>query len=528
MSELNLLAQMASGGVSIGHIQLRSPNRAIHSAAAGMTLAEAVEVTIRELRSLQAGVDREAADIVQFQIELLEDPTLTAEALVAVAAGADPVAAFRQGIATHLRVYEDAADDYLRARAADVRDLRDRVLRALSGARAGAQDIAREGAILVVDDLTPTGFLAVDWTRAKGAATINGSPHSHAAILARSRGIPMIVGLQGADKAKPGAACILDADAGLLILEPGPPTLAHYRERAEATAVRNSTERAHADRPAVTRDGRAIRVYVNVDAPDSLRQVPREWFDGVGLVRTELLLDTSSGVPDAATQAACYRPLFDWSAGRPTTIRLLDAGGDKPIPGLTLGNEANPFLGMRGVRLLLRTPEVLRSQLAAILDAAAGRSVRIMIPMITVPQEFSACRAILDALVAERGAPRAPIQLGMMVETPAAALTIERFDAEFFSIGTNDLVQYVMAAGRDQRELQYLQTATAPAVLDLIARVAQHGHSTGKEVGVCGDDAFQPGALQALLQAGISSVSVPAQRGPGVKSLIRTMVAGDS
>jgi phosphotransferase system enzyme I (PtsI) len=493
-----------------------------------VTLAQAVAVTIGQLRSLQSGLDREATDMVQFQIELLEDPALTAEALAAVASGADPVAAFREGIANHLRVYEESEDAYLRARGADVCDLRDRVLRALSGACVGARDVTREGAILMVDDLTPTGFLEVDWTRATGAAAINGSPHSHVAILARSRGIPMIVGLQGAEQARPGDACILDADAGLLILQPALPTLAQYRDKAEAASRRTGAERVHAHRPAVSRNGRAISVYLNVDAPESLRQGPREWFDGIGLVRTELLLDTSRGVPDAATQAARYRPLFDWSAGRPTTIRLWDAGGDKPIPGLTLGNEANPFLGMRGVRLLLRAPDVLRSQLSAILDAAAGRDVRIMIPMITVPQEFAACSTMLDAVVAECGASRATIQLGMMVETPAAALTIDSFNAQFFSIGTNDLVQYVMAAGRDQRELQYLQTATAPAVLDLIARVAQHGISTGKEVGVCGDDAFQPEALRALLRLGISSISVPAQRAPEVKSLIRTMIAGEA
>lgn len=519
---------MASAGICIGHVQLQAQELPAADAVTGVTLTQAIGVTMRELRALRAGLEQEAADIVQFQIALLEDPELTAEAFAGVTAGTDPARAFRDGIAVHLRSYEQASDEYLAARAADVRDLRNRVLRALSGDAGKARNGVRDGAILVIDDLTPTGLLEIDWARARGAATFEGSPYSHVAILARSRGIPLLVGLERAQSVKDSAACILDANDGLLILEPDAATLARYQRRAEVASGRAKAERAEADRPAVTRDGKPIRVYVNVDSAASLGNAPPEWFDGIGLTRTELLLNTSAGVPDAGTQATCYRALFDWSAGRPTTIRLLDAGADKPIAGLTLGDESNPFLGLRGVRLLLRSPQVLRVQFGAILDAAAGRPVRIMIPMITVPEEFAECRAMLETLMAERGTAVGTVRLGMMVETPAAALTIERFEADFFSIGTNDLVQYVMAAGRDRRELQYLQVATSPAVLELIARVARHGSESGKEVGVCGDAAFAPEALEALLRAGISSVSVPAPRGPGVKSLIRTIAAGNS
>lgn len=175
---------------------------------------------------------------------------------------------------------------------------------------------------------------------------------------------------------------------------------------------------------------------------------------------------------------------------------------------------------MRGVRLLLRTPDVLKSQLAAILDAAKGRCVRILIPMVTIPEEFAACRAILEEITSRRKVDRATVELGIMVETPAAAMTVDCFDADFFSIGTNDLIQYVMAAGRDQRELEYLQSVTAPAVIELISRVARYGREVAKEVSVCGDAAFGPD-LAAMLRVGISTVSVPAQRGAEVKSLIR-------
>ncbi len=306
----------------------------------------------------------------------------------------------------------------------------------------------------------------------------------------------------------------------MLVLDPDADTLAHYQAKLEAASDSSNQDRLNACSPAVTRDGRPIRVYANIDGFDSLRNVPGGWFEGIGLTRTELLLDTSTGIPDIGTQVDCYTRLFSWSAGRPTTIRLFDAGADKPIPGLTLGGETNPFLGMRGVRLLLRAPDVLKSQLTAILDAAKGSCVRILIPMVTIPEEFEACRAVLEEITSRRKVDRATIELGIMVETPAAAIAVDRFDADFFSIGTNDLIQYVMAAGRDQRELEYLQSATAPAVIELISRVARHGREVAKEVSVCGDAAFGPD-LAALLRTGISTVSVPARRGAEVKSQIR-------
>jgi phosphotransferase system enzyme I (PtsI) len=520
VTERRLVGQVASAGVAIGSIHVAEFRSFVYKGEVNVSLAEAIVVTIGEIRDLQRGLDSDSAEILQFQIELLEDPALTAEAFAAVASGTRADDAFRDAMQAHLKVYEDSADEYLRARESDVRDLRDRVLRALAGTRRAAIDPTGAGAILIIEDLTPSGFIEIDWSRTKGAALIRGSSFSHVAMLARARGIPLIVGLEHAATVQPGAACILDADLGLLVLDPGADTLAHYQIKLEAASDRSNQDRLNACRPAVTRDGRPIRVYANIDGFDSLRDVPGGWFDGIGLTRTELLLDTSAGIPDVDTQVDCYARLFDWSAGRPTTIRLFDAGADKPIPGLTLDGETNPYLGMRGVRLLLRTPDVLKSQLAAILDAAKGSCVRILIPMVTIPEEFEACRAILEEITSRRKVDRAAVELGMMVETPAAAMTIGRFDADFFSIGTNDLIQYVMAAGRDQRELQYLQSATEPAVIELISRVARHGRDAAKEVSVCGDAAFGPD-LAALLRTGISTVSVPAQRGAEVKSLIR-------
>lgn len=528
MAEHRLLGRPAAAGIAIGRVHVRSQHQAIGEPAARLNLRQAITVTLEELRALQSGLDRNAADIVQFQIEMLEDDELTGGAFAAVEAGMDPGTAFRDAVGVHLRGYEETQDEYLGARAADLRDLRDRVLRILSGAGGTQADAPPDGSILIADDLAPTAFLEIDWRQVKGAATLAGSPASHVAMLARARGIPMIVGLEDAGMARGGVECILDADSGMLVMEPGRATLAHYMQKAGSAGLRLREEVKGATQEAVTRGGQRIRVYVNVDGPDSLRGAPRAWFDGIGLVRTELLLDTAAGMPDVETQVEAYRPLFDWSAGGPTTIRLLDAGADKPVPGLAGDGGSNPFLGTRGVRLLLQKPAILRAQLAAIVTAAHGRAVRILIPMVTIPEEVAACRQILGDVITERGTGGGVVALGMMVETPAAALTIERFAADFFSLGTNDLVQYVMAAGRDQRQLDHLLTPTAPAVMELVGRVVRHGREAGKEVSVCGDSAFMPESLQALLRAGVTAVSIPAQRAPAVKSLIRKIDVSES
>ena len=278
-----------------------------------------------------------------------------------------------------------------------------------------------------------------------------------------------------------------------------------HRER-EREAVR------HASRPARTREGTPVRVLLNVDDPDGLAGVDPSHCDGIGLTRTEFLFHRATELPDEQTQLDCYRRLVAWARRRPVTVRTLDAGGDKPIPGLTTEDESNPFLGLRGVRLSLSRPEVLATQLRALARAAAGAEVKVMVPMVTKPRELEEVRRLLASEVQalqsggiEAAAPR----LGMMVEVPAAALTIEAFDADFFSIGTNDLAQYVLAAGRDSTAVADLLDPLHPAVLELISRVADAGARTGREVSVCGEAAARPECLRALLEAGIRVFSVP-------------------
>lgn len=518
-----LVGRAAAAGHASGriHVGMGASVGSLRPAAAD--LPEALSIALDELRRLQSKSIAEAADILQFQIELLEDPALTAAAFVAIDGGAAPAKAFDAAMSEHLKVYDSASDEYLRERASDVRDLRDRVLRVLHGETSATAFAPREDCLLLLDELTPSGFLELDRLHIKGVATRRGSPTSHVAMLARAQGIPLIVGLPGIEPRLHGREALLDGDSGVLLLEPDAGTLAAYRIRSAAGAERLRKDRESAAFPAATRAGDPVRIYLNVDRLDGLAKSPASWFDGIGLARTELLLDAARGLADEQAQIECYRPLFSWCDGRPVTIRLLDAGGDKPIPGLTLAGESNPFLGMRGVRLLVRRLELLHTQLRAIVRAAESRPTRILVPMVTVPDELATVRAALNAVLAELSAPPGAFQLGIMVETPAAALMIERFgDADFFSIGTNDLLQYVAASSRDCAELDHLLCPATAPMLELVRRVAAHGRRTGREVSVCGDAAFAPDGVAALLAQGVRALSVPGSHAPQVKSVIRT------
>jgi phosphotransferase system enzyme I (PtsI) len=523
--ELRLHGRAASAGCARGRIHIQPVARETEgSAAAAVDLPAAIHIALAELRSLQRAAGQTAAEILQFQIELLEDPELTSGAFAAIREGAAADVAFRAVMDEHLRAYESPAPTYQQERAVDVRDVRDRVLRAFSGKAEARLALPDEECLLIAEDLTPSAFVQLDLRHVKGVATRGGSPMSHVAMLARAREIPLIVGLQDVDPGLDGREALLDGDEGCLVVDPGESSLRAWRQRGAARSARVRAEQAEASVPALKPDGQRVAVYLNVDSASALAQAPAEWFDGIGLARTELLLDCSAGMPGEAEQVAVYSRLFDWSAGRPTTIRLLDAGGDKPVPGITLAGEVNPFLGVRGVRALLRHPEALRAQLRAIVAAARGRAVRILVPMVTIPGEMVRVQLELRRVLRELGGEGEAIQLGMMVETPAAALTIEQFAAaDFFSIGTNDLLQYLMAASRDRAELEHLHAPTGAALLEAVRRIVRFGERSGREVSVCGDAAADLEGLDALVRAGVTAVSVPAHRAPAVKAAIRAM-----
>ena len=487
-------------------------------------LDEAIAATVASLAELAGALGDDAAEILEFQIAMLEDDALVGPAQAAIAEGLPADAAWRQALDAEIAGYEAAEQDYFRARAADLRDMRDQVLAVLAG---GGASGSPAGAILFGDDIGPTRFLETDWSRGGGIALKAGSAASHVAMLARARGVPMVVGLGDAAGIVAGLA-LLDAEHGGIVLSPDEEERAAFRARSTAFRAERDRVGTFLSRPARTRRDTEVRVNVNVADPSDVDHIDIATCDGVGLMRTEFLFGGATGLPDEETQYAAYAKVLDWACGKPVTIRTVDAGGDKPVPGFTLA-ESNPFLGLRGIRLSLARPDVFRVQARALLRAAVRGTLKVMFPMIAVPDEYRRACALFEAeagrLAGEGIAHRMP-PLGIMVEVPSTAVTPDLFaDAAFFSIGSNDLTQYVMAAARDNGALASLASVRHPAVLRLIEGVARYGAERGIPVSLCGDAGGDPTTIPALIEAGLRELSVaPAQLGAAKAAIAEVAV----
>jgi phosphotransferase system enzyme I (PtsI) len=475
-------------------------------------LADALEASKLDLAALAGKVEDEDAEaILAFQAALLEDENLAAPAFARVA---DSEAADRAWIAAidpEIARYEQAEDSYFRARTSDLRDLRDRVLRRLAGE---VDQAVPPGVIVAAEDMPPSVFLATDW-RDGGLVLRRGSPSSHVAILARARGVPMLVGVDFGHL-ESGVDTVLDGDSGTLIIDPDPDLKADY-DRRRAGQARQRAEAASFSAPARTASGERVQLMINVTGLAELRDIDPSKVDGIGLMRTEFLFQARDKLPAEEEQYHIYRQMAEWAVGKPVTIRTLDAGGDKPIAGLTEAGDPNPFLGVRGVRLSLRRLDVFRLQLRALARAAVAGNLKVMIPMVTVPEELDSCRKLFADIVDElrgEGIDAKSPPLGMMVEVPAAALSIEDFNADFFSIGSNDLIQYVAAVSRDEPQLAELARPSR-AVFSLIGRVVEHARRVGREASLCGDLAGEPAQVASLLDQGLRIFSVaPGSLGP--------------
>ena len=527
MAETRLTGRPASPGFADG-VPVRLAERNARREVTGEPLREAADLrsAIAKVAAARAALadeaDGEAAEILAFQAAMLEDDALSEAAFEAITSGMPADAAWRAALDAEIASYRSAEDEYFRARSADLEDIRDGVLDQLSGA--GGEVPVPAGAVLLARDLAPSRFLSTDWSRGGAILLTEGSPTSHVAMLARARGVPMVIGL-GTVPEMGSDLVLVDGSEGIAVFSPDADTLATFRTRREAAD--RLADRASALRfePAATAEGTRITVLINIAGLDDLEGLNPALCDGIGLVRTEFLFGEGPDLPDEAAQYSVYRRMLEWAAGRPVTIRTLDAGGDKPIAGLTVDGESNPFLGIRGVRLSLARPDVFRVQLRALLRAARHGTLKLMVPMVTRPAELEAVRMLLNeefAALAKAGVPAAMPDLGMMIEVPAAALAIDCFDAAFFSIGSNDLVQYVTAAGRDIGAVADLADPRHPAVLRLVAAVATHGHATGREVSLCGDAGGDPTLIPDLLGAGIRTLSVA----PGLVGAAKLAIAG--
>jgi len=490
-------------------------------------LRDALAKASRQIAALAASAGIEAAQILEFQLELLDDEDFLEPVFTAVADGTAADAAWAMALDAQIADYNSAPDEYLRARSADLADLRDRVIRALRGGEAEGLSIPR-GAIVCADDLPPSRFLEIDWSSGGGLALLQGSPTSHVAILARAHGVPMVVQLGVI--AERAATALLDGDSAVLELDPTAEQVGRFEQRRDRNGRDRASAAALLHRPTAAWGGDKINILINIQSAKDLEHPHAQYADGVGLMRTEFLLDGHAGLPDEEAQYRAYDAVLRWAGARPVTIRTFDAGGDKPIPGFTIDCEANPFLGVRGIRLCLARPEVFRVQLRALARAAVRGNLKVMFPMVTMPQELDAGRRIFVEAVAElqsEGIAAALPEVGMMVEVPAAALTIEGFEASFFSIGSNDLMQYLMACDRTNGSLGELIDPLHPALLELIGRTADYGRHAGISVSLCGEMAGNPGCIPALLSCGVREFSVSPSALARIKQTIDTLSRGD-
>jgi phosphocarrier protein FPr len=491
-------------------------------------LREAIAATRRDVARTRVQVAREAGEqdaaIFDAHLLLLDDPELVAHAHELIRQGSGAARAWHGAVA---RVESELAalpDAYLRGRAADVRAVGDQVLRYVLGVDAVGSAV--EG-ILIAADLTPADAAELDAGLVRGIVLAFGSPTSHAAILARARGIPLLVAA-GAEvqRIQDGQLVIVDADDGRLVVDPSEEVRAEYtlrivaRERARAAAI------SAAGLPSVTRDAVAISVCANVGSIDDAKNAADGHADGAGLVRTEFLFQSRSEPPSVGEQEAMYRSICDAFGDRRIVFRTLDAGGDKPMPFATVAGEANPFLGVRGIRLSLRYPDLLRDQLRALCAVAADSPVSVMFPMVTTVDEVRAAGALLDEACAGRR-PES-LRVGIMVEVPSVALKAAAFapHVDFFSVGTNDLTQYALAAERGNPSLAALADPLDPGVLRLIAELCAGAGDV--PVSVCGEAAADPAAIPILLGLGVRSLSVAPPAIAAVKQAVRELHLGEA
>ena len=511
--EKRFAGRSASPGIALGGLfPLTIGTAARVASGAAKSEADALRSALcaarTDLKDLIERSNEDAAAILEFQVALLEDDVLAEPAFSAIVAGGAADHAWLHAMQEEIAGYEASDDEYFRARAADLYDLRDRVLAHLTGS--AIETAVPPGAIVAAVDLAPSRFLGIDWSRGGALVLTAGSTTSHVAMLARSRGIPAVTGL-GVDLAELSGQALVDAHRGVLIVNPGPAARAQFDRDAKADATARALAAAAAIRPGATADGTPIRIMLNISDPLELADLDPSICDGIGLVRTELLFHDRQGLPNEEQQYVVYRRIAEWAQGRPVTIRTLDAGGDKPIPGFTPTGESNPFLGARGLRLSLARPDVFRTQLRALARAAMHGDVKIMLPMVTQPRELAVARELLDAEVAAlaaAGIPARRASLGIMIEVPAAAIAADQFDAEFFSIGSNDLTQYVAAAGRDIGAVADLADPTQPAMLRLFRCVVDAARARHIDLSLCGDAGGDPRAIPSLLATGLRSLSM--------------------
>ena len=529
----NLLLGVASSpGIAVGQtVQVRRSEIEVAEAGAGVdaerrALSSAIGTAKSQLSALRAQLHSKAdpakAAIFAAHEELVEDPDLLEIVESGIAKGKSAAFAWKKAFTTHADRLAGLRNPLLAQRANDLRDVGLRVLFILTGTEPSAPNYP-PNSILIAEDLAPSDTAALDRSRVMGFCTTRGGATSHVAILARSLGMPALAGIDPAAlEIADGTPVILDGSKGTLRLNPTPDEVTRIRRVQELSEQRRTEALAHAHEPAVTQDGTRIEVLANIGGFKDATQISNLGAEGVGLLRSEFLFMERTTAPTEDEQFENYKSIATAvGTSRPLIIRTLDVGGDKPLSYMPIPKEDNPFLGERGLRVGLDRPEVLRTQLRAILKASAFGQVSVMFPMVTTLQELRDAKAILAEEASRLGV--APIRAGIMVEVPAAAVMAAQFarEADFFSIGTNDLTQYTLAMDRGHPKLAPQVDGLSPGVLHLIAQTVHGAHTAGRKVGVCGGIASDPVGVPILVGLGVDELSVSLPAIPGIKAQIR-------
>lgn len=487
---------------------------------------------IEELRQeVVQNIGHEEAAIFEAHAMVLEDPALAGEIRRKIEnEQCCPEMATRMVVESIEASFLALEEDYFSARAADIRDVGSRVLRHLTGQVLALVEQIPFDAVIVADDLTPSETATLPRDRVRAFVTNAGGRTSHSAIMARSIGIPAIVGLGSiTEKVRNGDVLVVDGDRGEVLVNPPVEVLESYRQGIEHQRHEKLRLDQLRELPATTIDGNRIAVAANIGGPREVQLILANGAEEIGLYRTEFLFMDRSELPSEEDQFEAYRAVAEGMAGRPVTIRTLDFGGDKAVPYLDIPAEANPFLGWRALRICLDRVDIFKTQLRAILRASAYGNVRIMFPMVASVEEVRQAKEVLEVARAELRTEGIPfsdtVEIGIMVETPAAAAIADLLapEVDFFSIGTNDLTQYTLAVDRINARVAHLYDYLQPGVVRLIAKVIQDGHAAGIWVGMCGEMAGDLSATPLLLGLGLDEFSMSSSSIPRVKEQVRSL-----
>ena len=503
-------------------------------------LDDALAASIKDVELIKEtalkNLGEEEAQVFDAHLMVLSDPELIGQVKDSITSNkVNAESALKEVTDMFISIFAGMEDNpYMQERAADIRDVSKRVLAHLLGVKIPSPATIKDEVIIVAADLTPSDTAQLNRQYVKAFVTDIGGRTSHSAIMARSLEIPAIVGTKEVTSiAKDGDIIIVDGLSGDVFLNPSEEVVAEYRAKAEAFAAQQAEWEKLKDSKTYTKDGHQVELAANIGTPKDLEGVVNNGAEGVGLYRTEFLYMDSHEMPTEEDQFEAYKAVLEGMNGKPVVVRTMDIGGDKELPYLPLPHEMNPFLGYRAIRISLNEPEMFRTQLRALLRASVYGKLRIMFPMIATLNDFRGAKALLleekAKLVAEGVAVSDDIQVGIMIEIPAAAVLAHQFakEVDFFSIGTNDLIQYTMAADRMNERVSYLYQPYNPSILTLIKHVIDSAHKEGKWAGMCGEMAGDQTAVPLLVGLGLDEFSMSASSVLKTRSLISKLTLED-